>query len=421
MLAHSLIASFVLACATPVMQSADPSGDELVGWYEFEPGRHALVTWGASGGLRLFDFDEPSFDVLEPHEDRFRWQRQHENGAAEIDFQCDAAGKATGFIWSSSGGSKGTARRDVTYGYEQAEIRYKSGDTELCGLLMLPPGTRSRAGAVIIQGSGDSDRDNVWAFSIANHLALGGIAVLLPDKRGSGKSKGDWKAVGFDELAGDALAGLEVVGSRPEVDPARIGLVGLSQGGWIAPLAASRSTRVAYAVSISGAAVTVHEQVLHELVQTVRANGGSEETIGLARDLMQMALAYGESGEGWDDYLSGVEAAPSELAGVFPTARDDWRWSWYQQVLSFDPLPSWKAIQVPSLLVYGEDDEMDNVPVEESVGLLRKWIDESGRNNVDVRVYPGSGHALGDPATGWVRRDFLDYLVKWIASSTTVK
>lgn len=384
--------------------------DAIAGWYELEPGRHVLVTYGADGGLRLHDFERPSFEVLVADGQGFRWQRQKE-GEARIELVRDGESHVTGFEWSA-GGERGRARRDEAYGYAQAEVRFRSGEVELCALLMLPIGGEKHPGAVVIQGSGDSDRDNVWAFSIANHLALSGVAVLLPDKRGCGRSAGDWKAVGFEELATDALAGLEVLAARPEVDGQRIGLVGLSQGGWIAPLAARRDARVAFAVSVSGAAVSVREQVLHELEQTVRKAGG-EEAVAIARELMEMTFVYGQTGQGWDDYLVAVEEAPAALAGAFPTSRDDWRWSWYARVVDFDPLPLWKALAIPCLLVYGAEDEHDNVPVALSQSRLRALA----RANLACRVFPGSGHALDDPAGSWIRRDFLDELACWIATA----
>ena len=387
----------------------DQERDALVGWYELDSGRHALVTFGATGGLRLFDFETPSFDTLVPGEDGYVWRRQG-GSEARIEFERDGE-RVVGFGWSTDAGEEGFARRDDAHGYAQAEVRFESGAVELCGLLMLPRGPARSSGAVVIQGSGDSDRDNVWAFSIANHLALGGIAVLLPDKRGCGQSKGDWKAVGFEELAGDALAGLGVLAERAEVDARRIGLVGLSQGGWIAPLAARRDERVAFAVSVSGAAVTVGEQVLHELEQTV-GEGGGPEAVALARELMQMAFEFGRTGAGWEDYLASVEAAPPALAGAFPRARDDWRWAWYGRLVDFDPLPLWKELAIPSLVVYGAEDEHDNVPVAESM----RRLDSLERAGLECRVYPGSGHALDDPSGKWIRRDFLDELARWISA-----
>lgn len=408
-----------------LLGSQDGPQDErkaLVGWYELEPGRPVVVTFGASGGLRLFDFERPSFDVLAPATTGFTWRRQSPAAEGRLAFT-RAEASVTGFEWSIADGtqgplSHGTARRDDELGWAQEEVRFASGEgsaaVELCGLLMVPRGLQrgdvALPGAVFLQGSGDSDRDNVWAFSIAHHLAQHGIAVLLPDKRGCGQSRGDWKAVGFEELATDARAAYRVLAARPGVDPRRVGFVGLSQGGWIAPLAARSEARAAYSASVSSAAVTVREQVLHELEWNVRPTGG-EEAVAIALELMGMALDFARTGAGFEDYLAGVEAAPPALAGAFPTARDDWRWSWYARVLDFDPVPLWRELGIPSLVVYGAEDEHDNVPVAQS----RERLAALGRADLTCRVYAGSGHSLADPQGNGIRRDFLDELARWIA------
>jgi pimeloyl-ACP methyl ester carboxylesterase len=178
---------------------------------------------------------------------------------------------------------------------------------------------------------------------------------------------------------------------------------------------------VAFCASVSAAAVSVREQVLHELEQTVRQGGADPETVSLALELMQMALAYGESGAGWEEYSAAIELAPARLAEAFPASPDDWRWAWYRRVLDFDPLPVCRKLSIPCLFVYGEKDEEDNLPVRESVRRLQSWIGESGRTDVLVRVFPESGHALEDPATGWIRQDFLGALSRWIVESRAVR
>src|SRR5262245_9740143 len=172
-----LVPALLLALARA---PSDPERAPLAGWYELVLGHHALVTFGASGGLRLFDFERPSFDVLEASDAGFRWRRQHEPGEARLEFARDERGAVTGFAWSTAAGERGQARRDDAFGYAQDEVRFRSGEVELCALVLVPRGEGPHPGAVVIQGSGDSDRDNVWACTIANHLALAGLAGLLP-------------------------------------------------------------------------------------------------------------------------------------------------------------------------------------------------------------------------------------------------
>ena len=90
--------------------------------------------------------------------------------------------------------------------FTERDVQAEAADgAVLAGVLLMPPGAGPFPGAVIIQGSGDSDRTNFWARSIAQVLANGGIATLLPDKRGTGLSEGDWSCASFETLARDAL------------------------------------------------------------------------------------------------------------------------------------------------------------------------------------------------------------------------
>ena len=73
-------------------------------------------------------------------------------------------------------------------------------------MLFLPEGNGPFPAAVIIHGSGTSDRDNLWPLTLTQYLRESGIAVLLPDKRGSEKSEGDWRTSSFQDLAGDTFS-----------------------------------------------------------------------------------------------------------------------------------------------------------------------------------------------------------------------
>jgi hypothetical protein len=128
-----------------------------------------------------------------------------------------------------------------------------------------------------------------------------------------------------------------------------------------------------------------------------------------------MCFEHGRTRTGFEDYLAGVEAAPPPLAAGFPRDPSDWRWDWYERVIDFDPVPVWSELARPVLVVYGAEDERDNVPVARSVRRLEA-LRAGGRAGLDVRVYAGSGHALGDPATGWIRRDFLEELARWVGA-----
>jgi dipeptidyl aminopeptidase/acylaminoacyl peptidase len=262
---------------------------------------------------------------------------------------------------------------------EYDEISFLNGDLLLGGMLFLPDGDGPFPGAVIIHGSGTSRRENAWYLTIALTLQSQGVAVLLPDKRGSEQSEGDWRDTRFEELATDTEAAFRYATQVPAIDPQRIGLVGMSQGGWIAPLVASNNPDVAFVVSMSGAGVTTDEQLLFEETNTI-------EEIGTFRFIAKLV-------------------APITVKGI--KTRDTWR-----ALAGFDPMPYWAKVSAPVFAAFGEGDR--NVPVQESVQRF-----EALPYDITLRIYPDGGHGLTDPDTGRVQQSYLDDLIAFVSSATS--
>ena len=232
---------------------------------------------------------------------------------------------------------------------------------ELSGLLFTPEGVGPFPAAAIIHGSGPSHRDSYWYLTLSRYLSKSGIAVLLPDKRGSEKSKGDWRTSSFEDLATDTTAAVQYLMGIPSVDPARIGVVGLSQGGWIAPVAAVKSQDISYVVNMVGPAVKTYEQLLYEERYNI-------EEMGFL-PFVSKALAYPST------YF--IRKVPLK--------------DFYGAVGNFDPIPYWRDVAVPALVLYGSEDT--NTPTAESV----KRLEALKKSNIAVKVYDGSGHGLEDP------------------------
>ena len=302
-----------------------------------------------------------------------------------------------------------------------AEVRYANGPTPLAAELLLPAGRGPFPAAVLLQGSGASDRTNAWARGIADAFVARGVAVLLTDKRGSGASGGDWRTAGFDDLAGDALAGVKFLASREEIRRDSVGLLGLSQGGWVAPLAAARSSQVAWVVNLSGAAVSYAEQTFVEMANTSRQAGldaaATDEVIRLNR----AAGRYLVSGD-WSAYAAAREralgTAAKPVAAGFPATADAPVWTFLKKVAMFDPLPYWAVLEQPVFVALGELDERDNVPVAESVRRVEFAFRAAGKSNYEVFVVPGVGHALHSEP-GRLAPPLVERLGDWIARNVT--
>jgi len=270
---------------------------------------------------------------------------------------------------------KGKSRAPLQ-GPSLSEIEYTE-ILQLAGMLILPDGEGPYPLAVIIHGSGTSARDSKWYLSVAKHLQENGIAVLLPDKRGSEKSDGDWRGASFDDLAGDTLAAIEFVKSQEELDFSYIGLIGMSQGGWIAPLTASKSEDVSFVVSLSGAGVTTDEQLLHEEINNIADMGTYHFVAKLIAPL---------------------------------TTKNIQRMDFWQPLAGFDPLPYWEQVKVPAFAALGENDK--SVPVDESISRF-----EALEKELQIKVYPDGGHGITDPNTGEMQSEFLNDLVAFIEAT----
>jgi hypothetical protein len=301
--------------------------------------------------------------------------------------------------------------------FREESVTYPNGCLTLAAALLLPAREAPGPALVLLQGSGTSDRSNLWARLIAEGLAARGVAVLLTDKRGSGASGGDWRDADMEDLAEDALAGVSYLRDRPEVDAGRIGLLGLSQGGHVAPLAAALDGGVAFTIAASASATGFVEQLDHEMENTFRQQGLSEDQVAAGMRLQHLAERYVESGD-WPPFAAALEAAKgtplAPVAEGFPQTPDSWVWSWIRRVGLYDPMPYWRMLRTPVLVVYGREDERDNVPVAESVRRLEAAFAER-EEPWEVKVFEGSGHALYEPEGDRpvIREDFLDLMAKW--------
>lgn len=404
-----MLASIVGASTSGLAQSPNP--EVASGWYEAPDGRHILVSPAPEQGYRRLDFEAADFGSLPvstpgdtaPAGNGYRWFGAGEGGPALVD--------PDGIRW--------TSWADAPYTLDT--LTFESADgVELAGLL-LRPRDPSGAGAVILHGSGDSDRDNVWAYTFADGLARRGAAVLFFDKRGSGGSGGDWRTVGLDALGRDGAAGFDALVGHATVREGCTGWVGLSQGGWVAPVAATIAGRGGYVVGVSSAAVPVFDQIEFEIENTLLREGvdgrGITTALGLQRTIRRHALGAAS----WEEYsdlreavLQHPTAAP--FARAMPSDSDDWRWAWWARVGSFDPVDAWARADVRTLVVYGAADQADNVPVARSVERLSRLARRPGvEGQIEWKVFPGLGHALVDEASGWVSSLALARITDFVA------
>jgi dienelactone hydrolase len=267
--------------------------------------------------------------------------------------------------------------------YVEVTFRNEVQGLNLAGMLFMPEGEGPFPAVVMIHGAGTSVRDNTWYLTPADYLQKNGVVVLLPDKRGSEKSEGNWRTSSYEDLATDTVAAVEFLKTQNMVDVSKVGIMGMSQGGQISPYVAHLSPDVDFLVDVTGTSLNSYD-VLHY-----------EET----NNLREM---------GFLPIVSDLIAYPSTW--VLRKFRQKEFWD---AVGNFDALPYWEELSVPALMMYGSDDP--NVPAEASKARLEKL----GKDNIEVKIYEGSGHALQDPperGNSHFRIEALEDIKDFIAS-----
>jgi hypothetical protein len=241
-----------------------------------------------------------------------------------------------------------------------------------------------------------------------------GVAALAYDKRGVGQSTGDFRKIAFQGLVEDGLSGIAFLKARNDIDARHIGVWGLSQGGWLGPLAASRSSDVAFVIAVSGPGVTPGEQMIFYYASELRAKGFSDADIEEASALRRQVWIYLATGAGYEAAKSKIQRAKAkrwytglcsqqdDLIGSFDDARRIRSNNWYKTEMNYDPVATLRKLKVPALFLFGSDDQL--VPVPKSAEVIRQTLTGIGHNDFAIKIFPGADHGLRlHDATGSIR------------------
>jgi uncharacterized protein len=304
------------------------------------------------------------------------------------------------------------------------ELRFTHAGDELVGDLFLPPaaGPAERVPAVVmVMGSGPAAGEHARNWEdIGPRLTAAGIATFGYDKPGCGGSTGDWTRLTLHDRAAETLAAVAAVAGQPEIDGDRIALVGGSQGGWVAPLAASRGggldSPVKAVVSISGPGVTVAESDEYQIGAEGAHEGYSPEEIDQARALFRRVLARLRAGDDPAEILAGeinlLGTRVAELAEISSVKE----LAFFGRIADYDPVPALEALRCPLLAIFGAEDVL--VPTRASVAAYEAAFARSGHTRYRIVVFPGADHRIlvTDPATGQPRRapGLFELITAWL-------
>ena len=335
---------------------------------------------------------------------------------------------------------------------DQAEtvvLTSPAGGVRLSGLMRLPTGAGPFAAAVLLPERGTDEHrplspDDLLLTSLADHLVSQGVIVLRLHERGNGGSEGSPTTTTLAERAADAIAALNYLRTRPQVDVTRLGLIGHGEGANVALLAASQPLAPTFVVAVAAGGLTgsemlanqpvmygkvlgrdtleAHQQHAYRLAETtaqteaakLRASGSNAAQVQTYLDQQRLRLksqlrrdqearvkhqrAMLEIVRQTPDNAQAQAILSNMLRQRYPAiAAPDVQASVqafttpaYRSYLGFDPLPSLAQVHCPVLLLQGDNDTEVNAAT--NLGLLKKGLKDNSRVT-ELRL-PGLNHAL---------------------------
>jgi pimeloyl-ACP methyl ester carboxylesterase len=311
------------------------------------------------------------------------------------------------------------------YPYRSEEVSFfnKTDGITLQGTLTMPDSPGPFRAVVLISGSGPNDRDElIWGHRVflvlADYLTRQGIAVLRYDDRGVGRSGGNYDEASFENFALDAKAAFEYLKSRPETDQDHVGFIGHSEGGAIAPLAASKSDETAFIVLMAAPGYNAIDGEEYGLISqwenNYRNNGASEDAISykcnLLSDIFSIAKEETDIESAKDKIRESIEnSEPSflELSGEdrekiemesIESFNIDWVFTpGFLNILRYDPQSALSNVHCPVLAVNGTKDIQ--MPCGNLSGI-EKALKSCGNNDYTIVELKGLNHLFQTAESG---------------------
>ena len=302
------------------------------------------------------------------------------------------------------------------YPYREEEVAYEnaSAKVHIEATLTLPEGKGPFPAVLLITGSGPLDRDETVHYHkpflvLADHLTRQGVAVLRADKRGVGKTTGEFEEATIHDMADDVRAGMEYLKHRREIDPKRIGLIGHSEGGVVGPILALQSPDVAFLVMMAGLGQNNGDIIIFQKTLAAKQRGADENTLALMHSwytrlyavvredtdhataeakirALHATLTKDEKDKlGWPDHELDREIA------------DQLRYHWRCD-LRYDPRATLMKVRCPVLALNGEKDMQ--VPAQENLAIIEEALRAGGNTRFMVQEFPGLNHAFRTEQAG---------------------
>jgi pimeloyl-ACP methyl ester carboxylesterase len=280
------------------------------------------------------------------------------------------------------------------------DVHFRCGVNQLAGSLFLPKGPGPHPAVVLILGSGEQDRSyGGVATALGREFARQGFACLTWDKPGVGKSTGDFNAQTFRDRANETLEAVRFLRRRADIRPRQVGIWGHSQGGMVAPLAASLSRDVAFLIEVAGWQGPAWQQDIVRVEAELRAGRFAPADIRQAAAFARKRMGL-IRGTGPFEELDKAQEAVKGAAWFGAVQRCD-RTLFHaaRRCVEFDTGPCWERVRCPVLVIYGDHDTSSGPP-QKLVAIIRRGLKKAGNQDVTVRIFRDADHSLSRTESG---------------------
>lgn len=304
------------------------------------------------------------------------------------------------------------------YYSEEVSFQNSAANISLAGTLTLPAKEGNYPAVILISGSGPQNRNEELLghkpfLIIADYLTRNGIAVLRYDDRGTAKSTGDFKTATSADFATDVKAAVAYLKTRKEINAKKIGLVGHSEGGLIAPMVAADSKEVAFIVLLAGPGMQGAPLLLLQEELIARASGASENDIKksakTSKKIFDLAITSSNTEQLKTTITSIInETIKNDTSVHLPEGVkqeefvakqvDQLTNPWMLYFLKYDPAPALQKVKCAVLAINGEKDLQ--VPAKENLSAIKNALEKGGNKKTTIKELPGLNHLLQECKTG---------------------
>lgn len=306
------------------------------------------------------------------------------------------------------------------YSYYSEEVTFenKKANISLAGTLTLPDKEGVYPVVILISGSGPQNRNEEILghkpfLVIADHLTKNGIGVLRYDERGVGASKGDFSTATSADFETDVASAITYLKTRKDINKNKIGLIGHSEGGLIAPIVANKSKAIAFIVLLAGPGIQGDKILLLQQELIARASGVSESEIQKSKQLnskiFETIIASNDNKQLKTELTEQLHVAFKNVESAeIPNGmnKEDFinmqvnqiSTPWMQYFIKYNPAPSLEKVKCPVLALNGDKDLQ--VPSKENLSAIKNALEKGGNKNVTITEFPNLNHLFQECLTG---------------------